>query len=307
MRTFVATLALSGLAALSACGNPKPYLPTVEPLALQQMQMQEFETSKRILFGSVVSVLQDNGFIISSADFDTGVISAQSPVQSDRSSWSGNTYSIFNKASAFVEDARPGFSRVRLNFVEVSNRQEYNGGGGLNESPVETPAFYERIFQRIREAVFVREAERPTGAKVRPGTPAASQPTPSAQPLESRPEPAPNNALATDLDPGEGPAAVAGDTVRYHYSCLLADGTVIFDSRNTPDARARKAGSTDAPAALGEGLIGARRGMHRRIVAPPEKAYGAAGLPKANIPPNATLVFDLSIVEVLPATAGNRR
>lgn len=293
MRTLAATLLLT---TLTACGNPKPYLPTVEPLALQQMQMQEFETSKRILFASVVSVLQDNGFIISSADFDTGVISAQSPVQSDRSSWSGNTYSIYNKASAFVEDARPGFSRVRLNFVEVSNRQEYNGGGGLNESPVEMPAFYERIFQRIREAVFVREAERPSGSR-----PAAAPP-----PKVGTSPPPPAGTQMTDLAPGDGPAAAAGDTVHYHYTCGLADGTLIFDSRSTPNPRTRKAGAVEAPAALGEGLVGARRGMHRRIVAPPDRAYGSAGLPNANIPPNATLVFDLTIVEVVPAASGGR-
>ena len=305
MRRPISALLL--LAVAAACGNPKPYLPTVEPLALQQMQMQEFETSKRILFAAVVSVLQDNGYVLSSAEFDTGVISARSPIQSDRSSWSGNTYAVYSNASAFVEDARPGFARVRLNFVEVSDRREYNGGGGLHEVPVESPAFYERIFQRIREAVFVREAERPSASR---GTPAPAMPaaapaaTPRTENAPARREPA--QPGTEDLQPGDGPAATNGDTVRYHYTCALIDGAQIFDSRGTPDARTRRAGSTDTPPALGEALIGARRGMHRRVVAPPERAYGTAGHPKANIPPNATVVFDLYIVEVIPAAGAGR-
>ena len=47
-------------------------------MELQTFQRKEFPTSKEVAFGSVVSILQDLGYIIKSADKDTGLISASS-------------------------------------------------------------------------------------------------------------------------------------------------------------------------------------------------------------------------------------
>lgn len=154
--TIVAACALL----LNACGNPQQYQSKMDPLALQQMQTQEFETSKKILFASVVSVFQDNGFTIDGADLETGIITAKSATQSDKSVWSGTTYSVATKASAFVEDSRAKHVRTRLNFVQINDSRGYYGGGGSNDQPIEDPAYYERIFQKIREAVFLREANK---------------------------------------------------------------------------------------------------------------------------------------------------
>jgi hypothetical protein len=149
----------------------------MDPLALQQMQTQEFETSKKILFGSVVSVFQDSGFTIDSADLDTGIITAKSATQSDRSFWSGTTYSVATKASAFVEEARAKYVRTRLNFVQINDSRGYYGGGGSNDQPIEDAAYYERIFQKIREAVFLREANKSTdGTTEKPAPPVTANP-----------------------------------------------------------------------------------------------------------------------------------
>ncbi len=45
------------------------------------------------------------------------------------------------------------------------------------------------------------------------------------------------------------------------------------------------------------GVVGMRVGGQRRLVIPPELAYGSSGS-GLNIPPNATLVFDITLLSV---------
>jgi FKBP-type peptidyl-prolyl cis-trans isomerase len=47
-----------------------------------------------------------------------------------------------------------------------------------------------------------------------------------------------------------------------------------------------------------QGLVGMRVGGQRRLVIPPELAYGSQGAGGGVIPPNATLVFDCELVAV---------
>ncbi|MCA9442269.1 MAG: FKBP-type peptidyl-prolyl cis-trans isomerase, partial [Candidatus Omnitrophica bacterium] len=46
-----------------------------------------------------------------------------------------------------------------------------------------------------------------------------------------------------------------------------------------------------------QGMSGMKMGGKRRLSIPPDLAYGAGGKPP-KIPPNATLVFDIEILEV---------
>lgn len=135
-----------------------------DPLALQQMQTQEFETSKQVLFASTVSVFQDTGFIIEAGDLASGIITGKSPANRAEPGdyyWmklsSGETFE--ERASAFVEESRAGHAKVRLNFI-ARRVLPTIGSPEVSETPNEEPAYYERFFSRIREAVFVREANR---------------------------------------------------------------------------------------------------------------------------------------------------
>jgi hypothetical protein len=153
---------------MSACGGvdnlpaAKPFQSRLDPLALQQMQTQEFETSKQILFASTVSVFQDTGFIIEAGDLASGIITGKSPTtraEPGNYYWmklsTGETFE--ERATAFVEESRLGHAKLRLNFIARRTLPAL-GVVSVSETPNEDPAYYETVFNKIREAVFLREA-----------------------------------------------------------------------------------------------------------------------------------------------------
>jgi FKBP-type peptidyl-prolyl cis-trans isomerase FkpA len=105
-----------------------------------------------------------------------------------------------------------------------------------------------------------------------------------------------------DLRVGTGEPAAAGDTLRVQYTGWIFDGTkqdqkgLQFDSN---------VGGTDLQFVLGtgmvilgwdQGLIGVQSGGVRRLVIPPELAYG--NIRKGPIPPNSTLIFDIEVTGI---------
>jgi FKBP-type peptidyl-prolyl cis-trans isomerase FkpA len=105
----------------------------------------------------------------------------------------------------------------------------------------------------------------------------------------------------TDLVVGFGSTATAGSTVTVAYTGWLHDST-------KPDAKGTQFDSgTLSPFALGtgrvirgmdQGLLGMRVGGQRRLVIPPELAYGNNSPDLSKIPQNATLVFDVALTAV---------
>jgi len=99
------------------------------------------------------------------------------------------------------------------------------------------------------------------------------------------------------IQQGEGVQAEKGKTVSVHYKGSLTDGTV-FDSsykRNQP---------IDFPLGVGqvisgwdEGIALLKVGDKARLVIPPYLGYGESGAGGV-IPPNATLIFDVELVNV---------
>jgi FKBP-type peptidyl-prolyl cis-trans isomerase len=108
----------------------------------------------------------------------------------------------------------------------------------------------------------------------------------------------------TDIKKGAGPAIEAGQTAVVHYTGWLYSESAPenkgqkFDSsrdRNQPFDFELGAGMVIQ--GWDEGVEGMQVGGHRRLVIPPEKGYGAQGAGGV-IPPNATLVFDVELVEI---------
>ena len=107
-----------------------------------------------------------------------------------------------------------------------------------------------------------------------------------------------------DVNPGNGAEAVAGKTVIVHYTGWLYDPAkndghgAKFDSsvdRKTPFPFPLGAGRVIK--GWDEGVAGMKVGGKCTLVIPSAMAYGERGAGGV-IPPNATLVFDVELLEV---------
>lgn len=124
-------------------------------IQLQSFQSKEFETTVKIAFASTVSVFQDYGYIIEAADVETGLITAKSPTEGGFMIFVGQKMNHV-KASAFVEPRGNGLARIRLNFVDSTETSSGYGMKRQNEKPIEDPQYYQGVFTKIQQAIFVR-------------------------------------------------------------------------------------------------------------------------------------------------------
>ena len=101
----------------------------------------------------------------------------------------------------------------------------------------------------------------------------------------------------TDLDVGSGAEASAGQMVVVHYRGTLEDGTQFDASydRGTPFSFPLGAGRVIK--GWDEGVQGMKVGGKRKLVIPADLGYGARGAGGV-IPPNATLIFEVELLEV---------
>ena len=125
-------------------------------LELLAIQSRNFEGNKKMTFASVSSVFKDLGYVINSAEINTGFIVAKSPTKSEQGF--GKKIMTDTKATAFVEELKPGNTRVRLNFVETTERSFKNGGKDVEDNPILDPTIYQNAFTRIQEGIFIRKA-----------------------------------------------------------------------------------------------------------------------------------------------------
>ncbi|HPD29472.1 MAG TPA: peptidylprolyl isomerase [Phycisphaerae bacterium] len=103
-----------------------------------------------------------------------------------------------------------------------------------------------------------------------------------------------------DIAIGTGPAVTADSTIKVYYTGRLTDENgEIFDSSGETKTNPATFTLTDLILGWQEGLTNydMRVGGTRVLIIPPELGYGAAGSPP-DIPPNATLCFEIEVVEV---------
>jgi FKBP-type peptidyl-prolyl cis-trans isomerase FkpA len=103
----------------------------------------------------------------------------------------------------------------------------------------------------------------------------------------------------TDLQVGTGATAVVGSQVDVNYSLWLYSTTAADHKGSLIQANKYSfvVGAGQVIPGWDQGVPGMRVGGVRRLVLPPNLAYGSAGA-APDIPPNATLVFDIELLAV---------
>ena len=147
---------------------------------------------------------------------------------------------------------------------------------------------------------------QPTASATAPATEAdatVSTPPPpsplSREPVIRTPEGPPQPRLQIrNLISGSGRVAKRNDSVTVNYVGALYRNGKVFDaswSRHQPVTIDLTNGSVMSGWVTG--IRGERVGGRRELIIPPSLAYGSAGNPP-NVPPNATLIFDIDLLAV---------
>jgi FKBP-type peptidyl-prolyl cis-trans isomerase len=111
----------------------------------------------------------------------------------------------------------------------------------------------------------------------------------------------PDGLKYTDTKTGDGATAKAGNKVSVHYTGWLSDngakGKKFDSSVDRGQPFQFTLGAKQVIAGWDEGVAGMKVGGKRTLNIPPELGYGARGAGGA-IPPNATLIFDVELLQV---------
>ena len=103
---------------------------------------------------------------------------------------------------------------------------------------------------------------------------------------------------------GNGAIASTGKRAIVHYKGMLSDGDVFDESRSHDNPLSFEIGAGQVISGWEQGVSGMKVGEVRKLTIPPELGYGARGVGDA-IPPNATLVFEIELLDVNePITLG---
>jgi FKBP-type peptidyl-prolyl cis-trans isomerase FkpA len=111
---------------------------------------------------------------------------------------------------------------------------------------------------------------------------------------------APSGPLVkTDLVVGTGATANSGSSLTVDYSGWIYNPASVEGKGPLFDANSGfifTLGSGSVIAGWDQGIVGMQVGGKRRLIIPPDLAYGSSG--SGPIPPNATLVFDITLTAV---------
>jgi len=109
----------------------------------------------------------------------------------------------------------------------------------------------------------------------------------------------PDGLQYEDLKIGTGAAPKKGDIVTVHYVGTLTNGTKFDSSRDRGKPFTFTIGTGEVIKGWDEGVMTMHVGGRRKLIIPPSLGYGAAGAGGV-IPPNATLLFDVELLDVTP-------
>jgi peptidylprolyl isomerase len=111
----------------------------------------------------------------------------------------------------------------------------------------------------------------------------------------------PDGLQYTDDKIGSGAPVAAGTKVTVHYTGWLdengAKGKKFDSSRDRGEPFTFTLGAQEVIQGWDEGVAGMKVGGRRTLIIPPELGYGARGAGGV-IPPDATLIFDVELLQV---------
>jgi FKBP-type peptidyl-prolyl cis-trans isomerase len=100
-----------------------------------------------------------------------------------------------------------------------------------------------------------------------------------------------------DLVVGTGATAASGNVITVHYIGTFTNGTKFDSSYDRGTPFTFRLGTGAVIAGWDQGLVGMKVGGKRRLTIPPELGYGSQG--RGPIPPNATLIFEVDLLNVV--------
>jgi FKBP-type peptidyl-prolyl cis-trans isomerase len=100
-----------------------------------------------------------------------------------------------------------------------------------------------------------------------------------------------------ELKEGTGDEAKAGQTVEVHYTGWLKDGTKFDSSKDRNKPFQFPLGAGRVIKGWDEGVVGMKVGGKRKLIIPPELAYGKRGAGRV-IPPDSELTFEVELLGI---------
>jgi FKBP-type peptidyl-prolyl cis-trans isomerase len=99
------------------------------------------------------------------------------------------------------------------------------------------------------------------------------------------------------MEQGQGAEVKNGDFLVVHYTGYLEDGTKFDSSLDRGEPFEFQIGKGYVIQGWEKGIIGMKVGEKRKLTIPPELGYGSSGSGGV-IPPNATLIFEVELIEI---------